>query len=60
MEPLITYFLGTLAYNLFMAIVIFAIIVYSRRKERAISPLMGIAVFSIGWLAGSLLGTVNK
>lgn len=55
MEPLITYFLGLLAFNFVFALAMFAIIVYSRRKEREVTPLRGLTIFSIGWLAGSLL-----
>jgi hypothetical protein len=55
MEPLITYFLGLFAFNFVFALAMFAIIVYSRRKEREVTPLKGLAIFSIGWLAGSLL-----
>jgi len=55
MGPLTTYFLGLLAFNFVFALVMFAIIVYTRRKEREVTPLRGLAIFSIGWLAGSLL-----
>ena len=52
---MITYFLGLLAFNFAVALVMFAIIVYSRRKARSVTPLKGLAVFSIGWVAGSFL-----
>ena len=55
MDSLITYLLGLLAFNFVFALVMFAIIVYSRRKEREVTPLRGLAIFSIGWLAGSIL-----
>ena len=55
MESFAMYFLGTLAFNLFTAFFMFAIIVFSRRKEREITPLKGTAVFLIGWLGGSIL-----
>ena len=55
MERLTTYFLGLLAFNFVFAVVMFAIIVYSRRKEREVTPLRGLAIFSVGWLAGSFL-----
>ena len=55
MEPLIAYVVRFLGVNSGVALVMFAIIVYSRRKEREVTPFRGLAIFLIGWLAGSLL-----
>lgn len=55
MDPLINDVLGPLASSFGVALVMFAIIAYSRRKERQVTPLRGLAIFSIGWLVGSLL-----
>ena len=55
MQPFITYVLRLLAYNCGVAFLMFAIIVYARRKEREVTSLRGLAIFLIGWLVGSLL-----
>jgi hypothetical protein len=55
MEALATYIAGLLAYNLASALVLFAIVGFSRRKERSVTPLRGVFVFLIAWLGGTIL-----
>ena len=55
MEALLTYITGLLAYNLASAFLLFAIVVFSRRKERLVTPLRGLFVFLIAWLGGTVL-----
>ena len=55
MEAMATYFGGLLAYNLFSAFLLSAIVVFSRRKERSVTPLRGLFVFLIAWLVGTAL-----
>ncbi len=50
MEPLITYLLRLLGFDFVISLVMFAIILYSRRKEREVTSLRGLAIFLIGWL----------
>jgi hypothetical protein len=58
MTSLPTVFVETLAYSFVIAFMMFAIIVYSRRKERAITSLKGFLVFLLGWLGGAILAFV--
>ena len=55
MEQLTTFFLGILAFNLATSLIIFAVIYFSRRKQRELSPLRAFTVFIGGWLAASLI-----
>lgn len=54
MEALVTYFGGLLAYNLFSAFLLSAIVVFSRRRERSVTPLRSLFVFLIAWLVGTV------
>jgi hypothetical protein len=54
METLSTYFLGVVAYCLAFALFLFAIVVFSRRKERSVTPIRGLCVFLVAWLGGSI------
>ena len=53
METLPIYFAGLLARNLAFALFLFAIVVFSRRKDRSVTPVRGLLVFLISWLGGS-------
>lgn len=54
MHTLPVYFVGLLAHNLIFAFVLFAIVVFSRRKDRVVTPLRGLFVFLMAWLGGSV------
>jgi hypothetical protein len=55
MEALATYITNLLVYNLAIAFMLFAIVVFSCRKERSVTPLRGLFVFLIAWLGGTVL-----
>ncbi len=54
MDALLTYFISVSAYCLAFALLLFAIVVFVRRKERLSTPSRGAAVFFIGWMGGSV------
>ena len=59
MEHSAIYFLGILAYTLAVSLVVFGTIIYSRRHDRSVTTLRGLAVLLIGWVVASLLNFVT-
>ena len=55
MELIVTYCVHLLSFSFGISLFIFAIIIFARRKERAVTPLKGLAIFSIGWLASTFV-----
>ncbi len=49
------YFVSLFAHNLPIALIIFAALIFSRRKTLSITALRAAYVFLIGWLGGSIL-----
>ncbi len=49
------YVAGLLGFNFSVALIMFAIIIFSLRKKRAVTALKGFAIFAIGWLGGTFV-----
>ena len=58
MDGLLTYFIGVLGYNVAASLAAFGIVYYSRRRDLALTPGRGFAVFIGGWFIGSIIVVV--
>ena len=55
MNVLATYFFNTLAFNVAISVITFAVVWVSRWKGRELTFLRGMTVLLVGWVIGSIL-----